>query len=536
MSSSPDKTDARSMSDILASIRKIMAQDPPSGAPAAVKPPTNGVDGAPRAEMRLPSLEAPRDTTIRESAQPAAPAPAPQSSTAAAASTSSASKPVSGPVPRAPAADEAVSLDEFLAMAAPSRDVVTTPIVPSPPMAPAKPIVSSASTPAASAATPSDISTPDWLFPRARPIDESKGDASREPAFGTAPAGRPGNDAHGPSLVSPQAAGSGISGPIPEAPPSKAPIAGAAVPTGQPPMGARDTEAAPARSAPPPPKMLGDLGSVVPGRFDSRAADMTRRIAEPSDDANDRYSPVGVPAAGPTPVAPSRAEMPRTIPAPDLEPPSEPEIPGADALRRLIAGVVPPSSLVPSTQPRAPAPNADNVTTEIVRPAQARAPDPAAPAAKQAEPAPASKTTVPAPGAIQSDATPAAKPAVAAPIAKEAVSAPATKPPEATPAKLPDPAPNMRAAPVETAPAPAIRPTAPAAGPAPNPANIAAAPPASSSTGTLPTGRTMDETVVELLRPLLRDWLNTNMPRLIEPALKAELEALRGAMSKDKKD
>ncbi len=242
MSSSPDKTDARSMSDILASIRKIMAQDPPSGAPAAVKPPTNGVDGAPRAEMRLPSLEAPRDTAVREPAQPAAPAPAPQSSTAAAASTSSASKPVSGPAPRAPAADEPVSLDEFLAMAAPSRDVVTTPIVPSPPMAPAKPIVSSASTPAASAATPSDISTPDWLFPRARPIDENKGDASREPAFGTAPAGRPGNDAHGPSLVSPQAAGSGMSGPKPEAPPSKAPIAGAAVPTGQPPMGARDTE------------------------------------------------------------------------------------------------------------------------------------------------------------------------------------------------------------------------------------------------------------------------------------------------------
>ena len=38
----------------------------------------------------------------------------------------------------------------------------------------------------------------------------------------------------------------------------------------------------------------------------------------------------------------------------------------------------------------------------------------------------------------------------------------------------------------------------------------------------------MDDTVVELLRPLLRDWLDTNMPRLIEPALKAELEALRG--------
>ena len=46
----------------------------------------------------------------------------------------------------------------------------------------------------------------------------------------------------------------------------------------------------------------------------------------------------------------------------------------------------------------------------------------------------------------------------------------------------------------------------------------------------------MDETVVELLRPLLRDWLDANMPRLIEPALKAEIEALRGVVSKGKTD
>lgn len=46
----------------------------------------------------------------------------------------------------------------------------------------------------------------------------------------------------------------------------------------------------------------------------------------------------------------------------------------------------------------------------------------------------------------------------------------------------------------------------------------------------------MDETVVELLRPLLREWLDTNMPRLIEPALKAEIEARRDAVAKDKKD
>jgi cell pole-organizing protein PopZ len=78
---------------------------------------------------------------------------------------------------------------------------------------------------------------------------------------------------------------------------------------------------------------------------------------------------------------------------------------------------------------------------------------------------------------------------------------------------------------VPVQPAPAAR----SAAPTPTPT-------ISPSAGALPTVRTMDETVVELLRPLLRDWLDTNMPRLIEPALKAELEALRGAMSKDKKD
>ena len=68
---------------------------------------------------------------------------------------------------------------------------------------------------------------------------------------------------------------------------------------------------------------------------------------------------------------------------------------------------------------------------------------------------------------------------------------------------------------------------------APAPAGNAAAPlPAAA----LSSSRSMDETVVELLRPLLRDWLDTNMPRLIEPALKAELEAMRGVITKDKKN
>lgn len=37
------------------------------------------------------------------------------------------------------------------------------------------------------------------------------------------------------------------------------------------------------------------------------------------------------------------------------------------------------------------------------------------------------------------------------------------------------------------------------------------------------SSRTLDETVTELLRPMLREWLDDNMPRIVEQALKVEL-------------
>ena len=33
----------------------------------------------------------------------------------------------------------------------------------------------------------------------------------------------------------------------------------------------------------------------------------------------------------------------------------------------------------------------------------------------------------------------------------------------------------------------------------------------------------MEDTVSEMLRPLLRDWLDEHMPRIVEKALKSEL-------------
>lgn len=494
MSSSPDKTDARSMSDILASIRQIMAQDP---APAA-KPAAKGADGSPRPGLRLPTPDASREPSMRdqapreqpsldqppprEKAKPVAPAPAPtpapaSAPSAAAAPASSAAKPpADAPAPAARTAapltaDQPVSLDEFLALAAPPKEVITTPIVAAPVAEPVKPAAKIESTAPTAPTSPSAGGAPAWLFPRPQATDEGKEAATKEPA--PAPTPTPAQ----PAIASPSVAKV-------ETPPAKAPMTGSA------PTSGKEAGPSPARSAPPPPRLLGDLGSVVPGRFDGQAAEgSSRRFGAPSLEPNDRYSPVAAPAPRPTPTPPSRPETSRAVPAPDIAPAFETEIPGADALRRLIADVVPPSSLAPSAPARTPAPNSDDVRTEIVLPVQAKAPD----AVTVPDPSPAPVT----------EPTPVAKQAEPAPVPPTAKAEPSAKPI--------DPAPVAVAAPVE-----------PTLTPGPSVAASAA--------------RTMDETVVELLRPLLRDWLNTNMPRLIEPALKAELEAMRGVVAKDKKD
>jgi cell pole-organizing protein PopZ len=35
--------------------------------------------------------------------------------------------------------------------------------------------------------------------------------------------------------------------------------------------------------------------------------------------------------------------------------------------------------------------------------------------------------------------------------------------------------------------------------------------------------RSLEDTVADLLRPMLRDWLDANMPRIVEKALRVEL-------------
>ena len=69
---------------------------------------------------------------------------------------------------------------------------------------------------------------------------------------------------------------------------------------------------------------------------------------------------------------------------------------------------------------------------------------------------------------------------------------------------------------------PSVAPVAAAPSPAPvaaSPASLVAAPATAEPT------RTMEDTVAELLRPMLRQWLDTNMPRVVEKALRVELAA-----------
>ena len=84
------------------------------------------------------------------------------------------------------------------------------------------------------------------------------------------------------------------------------------------------------------------------------------------------------------------------------------------------------------------------------------------------------------------------------------------------------------------APVLAVEPVAPDVSPAqPTPAPAAVAPPQAAPAVSSPapvvtaagTARTMEDTVSELLRPMLRQWLDQNMPRVIEKALRSELAA-----------
>ena len=106
----------------------------------------------------------------------------------------------------------------------------------------------------------------------------------------------------------------------------------------------------------------------------------------------------------------------------------------------------------------------------------------------------------------------------------ETISAPLAGARSATAGKISTP--DEIQAPVTPAPSPvqAAKQATPMAAPAFAPAPVPAVAPGSPAASGEPT-RTMEDTVAELLRPMLRQWLDTNMPRVVEKALRVELAA-----------
>jgi cell pole-organizing protein PopZ len=95
----------------------------------------------------------------------------------------------------------------------------------------------------------------------------------------------------------------------------------------------------------------------------------------------------------------------------------------------------------------------------------------------------------------------------------------------AAPAAAPEPAPPPVAAapPLAAAPAPALDDEGLLSAPAASSAASAFAS-LSGAIGMPRDGRTLEDVVRELLRPLLKQWLDENLPRIVETAVQAEVE------------
>jgi hypothetical protein len=161
---------------------------------------------------------------------------------------------------------------------------------------------------------------------------------------------------------------------------------------------------------------------------------------------------------------------------------------------------------------------------------------------------------------ISEDDAPAAEEGEAAPAEEPAAAAAAPEPePEPAPVAEPEPEPVAAAAAPEPEPAPAVAEeeealeltekvethgdldvfTAPAAEAPPAPPAVEglvserAASAAASAFGQLSAAiampradRTLEDVVRELLRPLLQDWLDTNLPGIVQQAVEAEVERI----------
>ena len=207
-----------------------------------------------------------------------------------------------------------------------------------------------------------------------------------------------------------------------------------------------------------------------------------------------------------------------------------------------------PTDATLDAAPVEPSPHADDVPTLIEAPVAvvvaAAEPAPAEVAAPPVQPAPPQPTAA-APAVVAdkkpvSEAMPrivaapvvampkAPAPAERAPHPDAAAPATAQQPPAAVAAKPAAERPVVSsAAPLLPSLMAMVSPAAPAAAGAPTSAIPAPAVPTASNIAPLERQtvgvRTIEDMVAELLRPMLREWLAENMPRIVEKALRIEL-------------
>lgn len=236
-----------------------------------------------------------------------------------------------------------------------------------------------------------------------------------------------------------------------------------------------------ARPAPPPPEplpvepvVIAAMPELAPAAPASLEPPIVEDGLEDLIETDDAQSALGMLAAGLAAAAPVNASV---VAIPSPQSPEEFTEPPADDVPTVIAAIphAPKAVAQPSPQPDAAAvaPPPAQVTTDVV-----------ADAAPAAAPAVTAKAPVPSTAQL--------RPAVSTAAPSLTALAGFISPPVVTVA-----APSAQA-----------------------PAVVSAAPPAERAVIGV---RTIEDMVAELLRPMLREWLAENMPRMVEKALRIEL-------------
>ncbi|MDX2157026.1 MAG: DUF2497 domain-containing protein [Hyphomicrobiaceae bacterium] len=470
--SKSDKTAEPSMDEILASIRKIIAEEPPG------------------------TRKAPPVASPERAHDPAAPSPG-----ASLADTLRGAR--------------KASIDDVLGLADPEP----RPTMPAP---------SSAQARDGAPGSPMNSNPAGPFGPR----QDGTGAEGPRPFFGPAP------DAMAPRATSPS--------PSPAPSPAASAFAQSDRQVGGEPVTASSSAPRPATGAP------GDLGGVVPRRAElgsgapavqasaaalpQAAADRkplpgTRPIERPTAAAAKPTQPIAAPAE-PTRIAP-RETTPALSELMTVRPVPANEAPAGTPVATVTADApAPKTETRPSQAPDAaplvtPSPTAAAKPVETAAAVAAPVPKAAAPAAAPNNQAKPAATTAPA----TKPAAPAAKPAASAAQPSTPIAKPAAAPAEHVNGAEHKTGTQVVPAPTEArapAPSPAAETPASVAKTAPVPARTAkpAVPADIVPTVVQAAGvRTLEDTVVDLLRPMLRQWLDENMPRMVEKALRIELAA-----------